>query len=551
MKMKLLKKVAAVALAAVVATGSVAVLPVNTYTAEASSSIDKLFAGGKGTKSNPYQIKTAKQFANIGKNATTLKKNYILVNNINFKNATLKNIGSVSGEDMMSGDMSGAFSGTFNGNGYTISNVKVKQESGEVGVGIFEFTTGTVKNVTFKNITSKGTTSSMVAGDVIGCAYGGTVSNITLKGKNTVCGVNCIGGIVGGLWGATVKNCKVTGTTVTVNGDNDFSSGVIVQCDMAECGGLVVGGGFTGLVTGCSAKGVVKATGNEPVGLGGVAGCLQCMDEISDNTANVTIYAKNGHAIGGLCGYAGVGDDGDGVIQDAATVKNCNVTVKITAEGATHVGGLIGTGLYYYGMEDRFNVVNCSVTGSIDGADAPGTVAGRAEGSTITSCETNVTVDGSLSDTQIGTTSQLYQSADQYEEGTSEAAAVLLRNLEGSYQGLFETICKDEYFDIWKKYAATVVGDANAESTAKMLQASVTGTKYGAEAVSYFAAHPDELAFDCYLQQGVATIKVEGSTISGYNANGTQIFSHEYSFYEYSEKTGMGLYSFRTDDADG
>lgn len=71
--------------------------------------------------------------------------------------------------------------------------------------------------------------------------------------------------------------------------------------------------------------------------------------------------------------------------------------------------------MYYFGMEDRFTIENCSVTGSIQGAVTPGTVAGRAEGSTIISCETNVTVDGEQGTEAIGTTDRMYESADQYE----------------------------------------------------------------------------------------------------------------------------------------
>ena len=72
------------------------------------------------------------------------------------------------------------------------------------------------------------------------------------------------------------------------------------------------------------------------------------------------------------------------------------MTVNIKANGATHVGGLVGTGLYYYGEETVFKITNCSVKGSIDGAVTPGTVAGRAEGSTIESCTADVHHDETL-----------------------------------------------------------------------------------------------------------------------------------------------------------
>ena len=158
------------------------------------------------------------------------------------------------------------------------------------------------------------------------------------------------------------------------------------------------------------------------LGLGGIGGCLEMMDTITNCTADVTIESENGgHAIGGLCGYAGTHSNPDVCLETEgfstknypSVIDNCNVTVNIKANGATHVGGLVGTGLYYYGEETVFKITNCSVKGSIDGAVTPGTVAGRAEGSTIESCTADVTIDGNAGTEQVGTTTQMYESADQ------------------------------------------------------------------------------------------------------------------------------------------
>lgn len=105
--------------------------------------------------------------------------------------------------------------------------------------------------------------------------------------------------------------------------------------------------------------------------------------------------------------------ENDAAGLSAFSIDNCNVTVNIKANGATHVGGLVGTGLYYYGEETVFKITNCSVKGSIDGAVTPGTVAGRAEGSTIESCTADVTIDENAGTEQVGTTTQMYESADQ------------------------------------------------------------------------------------------------------------------------------------------
>ncbi len=42
----------------------------------------------------------------------------------------------------------------------------------------------------------------------------------------------------------------------------------------------------------------------------------------------------------------------------------------MNVSNAAHVGGLIGTGLYYYGEETAFRIVDCTVNREITGAKA-------------------------------------------------------------------------------------------------------------------------------------------------------------------------------------
>jgi len=159
--------------------------------------------------------------------------------------------------------------------------------------------------------------------------------------------------------------------------------------------------------------------------MGGIAGCLEMMDSVTNCTAEVEIISQQGgHAIGGLCGYSGTHSVGDialateGVVTTVypGVIDSCAVTVKMNVPGATHVGGLVGTGLYYYGEETAFKISNCTVNGEIIGAVTPGAVAGRAENSVIESCEANVTLDGEALTDFIGTTDRMYESGDQGEE---------------------------------------------------------------------------------------------------------------------------------------
>ncbi len=384
--------------------------------------------------SDTIEIGTAEELTAFAKSVTdgsiggAAGKTVLLTADIDCSDVEWTPIGTMDLEDMS--NYSCMFQGVFDGQGHKISNVTFDSDYPICGVGIIGMNLGEVKNLTAENIQIHCTdTYSMAVGAVVGYNMG-EIHDITLTGSNEIAGVNATGGITGGSTNH-VYNCTVDGTTIKVLGDNDFSDGRIVQCDVAECGDLIIGGSFGGTMENCTAKGKIIAEGNEPVGLGGIAGCLEMMDSVTDCTADVEIITtKGGHAIGGLCGYSGTHSVGDIALATEGVetheypgiIKNCNVTVKMNIPGATHVGGLIGTGLYYYGEETAFKIVDCTVNGEIIGAVTPGAVAGRAEHSVIESCMTDITLDGAALTDEIGKTDKMYESSDQSEEEPEEEA---------------------------------------------------------------------------------------------------------------------------------
>ena len=393
-----------------------------------ASAETKIFAGGAGTEDDPYQIATAEQLlalaatVNDGSAQGYPGQYFVLTDDIDLADTDWQPIGHMDLEDMS--NYSCMFFGVFDGQGHTISNVSFTSDYPICGVGVIGMNLGEVKDLTVQNVQIRCTdTFSMAIGGVVGYNMG-QVHDVTLTGTNDIAGVNATGGICGGSTGNT-WNCAVDGATIHVLGDNDFSDGRIIQCDVAECGGLIIGGSFGGTIDSCTARGAIVAEGNEPVGLGGIAGCLEMMDSITNCTAEVEITSeKGGHAIGGLCGYSGTHSVGDVALETEGVqtteypgiIDNCTVTVKMDVPGATHVGGLVGTGLYYYGEETAFKITNCTVTAEITGAVTPGAVAGRAENSVIESCAAQVTLDGEPLTDQVGQTETMYESADQAEE---------------------------------------------------------------------------------------------------------------------------------------
>ena len=524
-----------------------------------------IFAGGAGTEDDPWQIATAEQLmalsatVNDGSAQGYPGQYFALTEDIDLKGVEWQPIGHMDLEDMS--NYSCMFFGTFDGQGHTISNVTFSSDYPVCGVGVIGMNLGEVKNLTVENVQIHCTdTYSMAIGGIVGYNMG-AVHDVILTGTNDIAGVNATGGICGGSTGNT-WNCAVDGTTIHVLGDNDFSDGRIIQCDVAECGGLIIGGSFGGTIDNCTAKGTVIAEGNEPVGMGGIAGCLEMMDSVTNCTADVEIISQQGgHAIGGLCGYSGTHSMGDialateGVVTTVypGVIDNCAVTVKMNVPGATHVGGLIGTGLYYYGEETAFKISNCTVNGEIIGAVTPGAVAGRAENSVIESCEANVTLDGEALTDVIGTTDKMYESGDQGEEAddSSQAAMQLLEDVRGTYTALFPVITDPEYDQFWLDPCAAVVGEDMAADVAQMLKDACSGTIYGQDAVDAFGDGSNGAQFDCLFINGVDQITFDGATISG-TLEGNAVFSHEYAYVGPLSLGGMmegSLYETRDEDA--
>ncbi|MDD3268500.1 MAG: GLUG motif-containing protein [Syntrophomonadaceae bacterium] len=495
------------------------------------------FAGGNGTVSSPYQIATAAQLDRV---RNYLDKHFILTADIDISGCTNWTPIGTFDEALENGGLSDlAFSGTFDGNGHSVSNLTASHQD-LVGVGLFGVASSgaVIKNLTVENASVIG---YMATAGIIGYNFG-SVENLTLKGKNTISGVNCTGGILGGSGYGDVKNCTVEDVTINVLGDNDFSSGPIIQCDVAECGGLIIGGGgFSGSIENCSAKGEIIAAGNEPVGLGGIGGCLIYLESITGCTADVTVTAPNSaHAVGGLCGYAGTGDP-----ENPAVIENCSAALVMNTANATHIGGLVGTGLYFMGMETVFAINNCNAEGQIIGAVTPGTIAGRAMNCTIADCTSDVLIDGVQGTAEIGTTERMYESADQ-PEGFENLSAWANRG-SGSFESLVNYVNDDALSDLWNAAASSEM----AQMMAGMFGVQVTDGESLKAMFANMASTPANNGTQIYQMKYANDYK----TISFCDNDGNVIESHPYTFVESNNNLGMlageTTYVFKADDDAG
>ena len=155
----------------------------------------------------------------------------------------------------------------------------------------------------------------------------------------------------------------------------------------------------------------------------------------------------------------------------------------------------------------------------------------------------NESTDGVATQETV-TSEQTLSEADD----NAKTAEKLLHDLTGSYQELWPVLFMDEYSQTWLDDAAVFVGEENAEGAVEMLRSIVTADIHGEDAVSRYAEYPDETAYDCSFAEGLVTLTVNGTTISGKDGEGNELFSHTYHYIGMEDQ--RGLYEFESDDAD-
>ena len=309
-------------------------------------SVAESFAGGKGTKDDPYQIATGSQLAYFAKrvNAEEYGEKYAdtyfeLTEDIDLGGKEWTPVGETVADLIMGGHEYFVFSGNFDGNGYTIKNLTIGTEtspySGDV-CGLFGATSGTIEDVVLENVSINyvgGNHSSgygfRMGGALVGYSMGDIV-NCTVIGLDMKAGsdgsyvaLNSIGGLVGIQDGdTTVSHSRVSGKI-----EESTKKGNV--------------GGFVGtLAKGSSAK--------------------YCGADVS---VEVTGNGR-GIAVGGFVGI------GNGVTTDETLIENCYATGNIT--GAEYAGGFVGniSGLNISNCYAKGDVSNSFVGASFLGTDA-------------------------------------------------------------------------------------------------------------------------------------------------------------------------------------
>ena len=360
----------------------------------AAAAAESGFAGGSGTREDPWQISTAEQLQLIREN---LAGHYVLTADIDLSGyENWEPLGafqplSDAPEDAEVPHPDYAFTGTFDGAGHTISNLTVASAS-PMGAGLFGCASGTengeayIGNFTLENINVSG---FYLVGGAVGLQFMGCkVSDIALKGENQLSGSQGIGGIVGTAFDL-ISNCTAT-ADITVAGDG------------GACAGLIAGGTTMSSLANCEAVGgSVIAEGNAIWGIGAVCGAPWGAAEITACKATGTSIAVSGEGnrlIGGLVGFGGTYAPAAPAQISGCTVEGIAITVSGTS---TAVGRLIGGGKEMMEGSDvmsSFEIRDCSVSGTIMGGGAyTDAVAGDPACAVSVDCRSDVSITEALS----------------------------------------------------------------------------------------------------------------------------------------------------------
>ncbi len=275
---------------------------------------------GSGTQADPYLIAN---FNNLywlsvtdsvwGGSFADSTSSYYFKQTSDIDASASYNLNSGGGISPIGISDSNPFNGTYDGNGHTISNLRVYRYAGISG--LFGETKGVIENLGIKNadvilmqITSKiGALTGMLVsgGSIINCYTTGRIIGSSAATD--------VGGLVGDNYG-TIQN--------------SYSSVNITSSNVGNVGGLV--GISGGSISNCYSTGNIIVSSTDSSYVGGLAGTSTATISNCYSTGNVSI-SGNANNVGG--GFIGLN-------QEGGTVDNCFSSGWVNSSGTA--GGFIG-----------------------------------------------------------------------------------------------------------------------------------------------------------------------------------------------------------------
>ena len=145
-----------------------------------------------GSLEYPFIIMTEEQFLKISENDETMNYSYILGNNLDFSNYTDIDFYNPIGT------YENPFTGTFDGNGYTISNLNANYKTQKSSLGLFGYTANAViKNLKLENCSFTSSKAITDFGMISGKDKNSEINNITIYGGSSNMHAKYAGSFVG------------------------------------------------------------------------------------------------------------------------------------------------------------------------------------------------------------------------------------------------------------------------------------------------------------------------------------------------------------------
>lgn len=357
------------------------------------------FAGGNGTKEDPFQISEAghlvllhemleKEEAETNFDETYVKGYFILTDDISLNDTSdFANWSTDSPEygwePIGTGVSSNSFAGILDGNGHKISGMFIETDSGDEQsyYGLFAEMGGMVKNLTVEK--------SYI------CVFGGTATVGTIAGSLNYsdeavienCKVNSeiklydyceAGGIAGNISDGSVSDCSYSGTIIQADSADSFIGGI--------CGTSGSIQGSVNGITNCSFSGTLSCEGT----CGGIVGSGDNV-AASVNKGNIT-----GERAGGILGTLVTAGTDLEIKNTQLLVESC--VNEGTVNGMSLAGGIIAQTTLSE-VDIAASIVDCENKGQVVCDEAVAGIIGclsveRSGNICIDNCVNNADVSG-------------------------------------------------------------------------------------------------------------------------------------------------------------
>ena len=260
-----------------------------------------------------------------------------LANDIDLGNEEWVPIGCADSEDER---LQKVFSGTFDGQGHTISGLRITDEKWYAS-GLF----GIIDSADISNVNVRGEINSgRMVGSIAGVSKSSVISDcksyVAIKLKETEYSSFNAGGIIGWAYGGgVISSCENYGTVAASETGGGIAGRADGSAALEKFSGRVAAGGIAGYaggtITECVNKGAISASNSVSAGASaaGIAARAQGNELLikdSYNTGDISVYCSATKRSGepGVAGIFAERDSYSGIV-----IENCYNTGKLTKSG--------------------------------------------------------------------------------------------------------------------------------------------------------------------------------------------------------------------------